>query len=232
MAVRVDPTRRDRPTIVSRLVVRRRREDPLSGLMEREREVLALQAEGLSNLAIANRLRHRADRRGPHQTNREAEARGRLRLQPKSARRVSVPPRHNQRRRCALTRPRPAGQGHRRRRPGHGRQPGAGDPLRGRACRAAAWAGDRESGGAAHRRNRAARRRRRRHRCAHCCAGAGGGWTREILSPGSCTVWCRPRHRPAGSRTALAEGRPRRVAAAGGGGPSPDRRSAAHHRSR
>jgi hypothetical protein len=34
------------PTIVSRLVGRRRREDPLSELTEREREVLALLAEG------------------------------------------------------------------------------------------------------------------------------------------------------------------------------------------
>ena len=37
------------PTIVSRLVGRRRREDPLAELTEREREVLGLVAEGLSN---------------------------------------------------------------------------------------------------------------------------------------------------------------------------------------
>ncbi|MGH3118026.1 MAG: response regulator transcription factor [Gaiellales bacterium] len=44
------------PTIVSRLVGRRRREDPLAELTEREREVLSLVAEGRSNKAIASQL--------------------------------------------------------------------------------------------------------------------------------------------------------------------------------
>jgi DNA-binding NarL/FixJ family response regulator len=44
------------PTIIARLFTRKRRVDPLDKLTEREREVLALVAEGFSNRAIATRL--------------------------------------------------------------------------------------------------------------------------------------------------------------------------------
>ena len=42
--------------IVSQLLARRRRTDPLEALTDREREVLALMAEGYSNQAIADRM--------------------------------------------------------------------------------------------------------------------------------------------------------------------------------
>ncbi|TMB88739.1 MAG: response regulator transcription factor [Chloroflexi bacterium] len=44
------------PTVVSRLIQRRRMEDPIETLSSREREVLGLVAEGRSNRAIGERL--------------------------------------------------------------------------------------------------------------------------------------------------------------------------------
>jgi DNA-binding NarL/FixJ family response regulator len=44
------------PEVVSMLLGRRRRDDPLEALTSREREVLELMAEGRSNLAIAEQL--------------------------------------------------------------------------------------------------------------------------------------------------------------------------------
>ncbi|MGZ4613880.1 MAG: response regulator transcription factor [Kineosporiaceae bacterium] len=44
------------PTVVTRIVNRRRRDDPLAELTPREREVLELMAEGRSNQGIAERL--------------------------------------------------------------------------------------------------------------------------------------------------------------------------------
>ena len=55
------------PTIVARLLRRPREQSPLDELTDREREVLALMAEGRSNHAIGERLvAEPQDRRDPH----------------------------------------------------------------------------------------------------------------------------------------------------------------------
>jgi DNA-binding NarL/FixJ family response regulator len=45
------------PALVKELIAARRRHDPLAPLTDREREVLAMMAEGYSNVGIAHRLR-------------------------------------------------------------------------------------------------------------------------------------------------------------------------------
>src|SRR6185503_15497763 len=44
------------PEVVAQLLVRRRRDDPLRSLTPREREVLGLMAEGMSNTAVARKM--------------------------------------------------------------------------------------------------------------------------------------------------------------------------------
>ena len=44
------------PTIVHRLLAKRSRPEPLAALTDREREVLALMAEGRTNIAVSERL--------------------------------------------------------------------------------------------------------------------------------------------------------------------------------
>ncbi|MFG6194137.1 response regulator [Nonomuraea sp. JJY05] len=57
------------PEVVSQLLTRRSRDEPLAGLTPREREVLALMAEGLSNLAIAARFQVTDKAIGKHTNN-------------------------------------------------------------------------------------------------------------------------------------------------------------------
>jgi DNA-binding NarL/FixJ family response regulator len=80
------------PTIVARLFGRRRREDPLAELTDREREVLGLVAERpLKPRDCRPPVRHRAHRRGARQADLpQARARGERRLAPPRARRTRL----------------------------------------------------------------------------------------------------------------------------------------------
>ena len=82
------------PAVVSQLVGRQRRDDPVAELTPREREVLELMAEGRSNQAIADaHRRHRARRREARDEHlREAAAAREPGRPPPRARRAHVPP--------------------------------------------------------------------------------------------------------------------------------------------
>ena len=83
------------PEVVAQLVGRRRAKVPLDDLTEREREVLALMAEGRSNQAICDRALPRAeDGRGPHRQHLlEARAAAGTRRPPPRPRRPGPPSR-------------------------------------------------------------------------------------------------------------------------------------------
>ena len=83
------------PAVVSQLVGRRRRDDPLEDLTPREREVLGLMAEGRSNQAIAETLVITLRAVEKHVTSifGEAAPPGDSRGSPPRARRPDVPPR-------------------------------------------------------------------------------------------------------------------------------------------